>query len=603
MVDPDIDPAVKTSADRAAKLWRMSTSLGAGVANKLIVAAITGFLSSLGVIHVLSNWMDSQSAIVRTRDWLSERLMSPMPHGTFNIVVTDIAGDRNGTSVKHVIRAFETQLDVANPNVAVRVQQAALRMEMGQGRDHATLLTEAEGRARTLLTRLNGDILVWGDAIDEGSLGRVLHLRITRREARGEGRANGYLLSPEFRLPDKFGNDLANVLAAAAVAQGEQAREQGRFVAGVLEPMLPKLDVLVQNPPRGLGPEQLVALRQSLAMVLGRIGDQRRDYRILTRAVAEWRQIADQLKGTAPRKRADALANLALALTTLGESINGKERLVESIAVYAEALAETSADDDPLLTAVIRSGRAEALRWIGETGNDRLQLVAAEADLIAALDLLQRLDNPLRRAMTLNQLGDTHRAFADVDADKQRLRPAEAAFRSALAFLSREAHPLLWAETMANLADVLRRYGDEPNGTTHLETSIKHYADAEAVWNSYGMKIDGATALLKRCIAEGLLGEKTKSVKILNASAATCASAVKLFDPELNALYWAEAQMALAEAERALGALRRDAKLLDSAKVHIDLATTAFKKSGATGYVAKAETVIMRIAVARQSIR
>jgi hypothetical protein len=83
-------------------------------------------------------------------------------------------------------------------------------------------------------------------------------------------------------------------------------------------------------------------------------------------------------------------ANLALALSTLGERESGTSRLEEAVAAYRDALEEWTRERVPLQWAMTQNNLGLALTRLGERTHDRAKLEEARNAVNAASDVFMQ---------------------------------------------------------------------------------------------------------------------------------------------------------------------------------------------------------------------
>ena len=480
--------------------------------------------------------------------------------------------------------------------------RAMRTLRLSQDGDSATALAQAEKQGQAVIKRLGGDVLVWGEVVRVNGMQPVLRLRLVLKDGSGGGgRTVGYALTPALELPQAFGADLGGALAALVVAQSVPAEKEGSFVAEVLAPVLPKLERLLERPPAALTPDQRINLRETLALLLARGGDQRRSepqgYKMLERSAEQWRAAAQHWRGKDTLREGSALSNLGYAIVTLGEQSDGQTKVKQAIGHYREALKLLKSDGAAFAVVAetqIRLG--DALRAQAEHDGTVEVLPEAEAALREALTQLESQAQYQRQVgQVLNKLGDTLRARAEHEAGVGALDEAEKVLLRAVPLLKHDEVPLLWAEVNGNLADVLYLRGSRESNAKRLDAAVVTYSGAQAVWEQHKMVVDGAALQFKRCNALRALGLIEKAASRLDDAVGHCRQSVAKLSPKENAVYWGEAQLALARALHGQAQLRKDAKPLQEAAKAAKTALDVFAREKARTYEGQAREALGRI--------
>src|SRR5262249_22109389 len=114
----------------------------------------------------------------------------------------------------------------------------------------------------------------------------------------------------------------------------------------------------------------------------------------------------------------------------------------------------------------------------GDEFGDNTALVESLALYRNALSLAPGSEKPLDWAMTQNNLGNALSSLGERESGTARLEEAVAAYRDALKEWTRERVPLDWAMTQNNLGNALSNLGGRESGTARLEEAVAAYRDA-----------------------------------------------------------------------------------------------------------------------------
>jgi hypothetical protein len=186
-----------------------------------------------------------------------EQFHKPAPGRQFTILISNLAGDPDGSQTKLVREIFYGQraLDVRSTCRVVTLNP------IGGSLADAEVAALKEGRA--LLATWNADLLIWGEV---KKADRELSLWFFGSGSSTLGTPS-YSLTKKLTLPENFEADLAAQLEAVALAQIAPATEQADIhLVELLTPVRAKLERLLANPPPELNGEQRIALRFSLAL-------------------------------------------------------------------------------------------------------------------------------------------------------------------------------------------------------------------------------------------------------------------------------------------------------------------------------------------------
>jgi tetratricopeptide (TPR) repeat protein len=201
-----------------------------------------------------------------------------------------------------------------------------------------------EAKARALLAKRRGDVLVSGEVANAGKGIRLRILpsdrNVQARRDTPEARRPGEYQLTETGLPLDFDQDFNVVLLAVVVSSVAPATErQGHYLVDVLEPAAGRLKHLCVHMPGGLDPDQCGSLWHALGLATSLLGKQIGESDWLQQAVQAFRAALEvRTRERVPLDWAMTQNNLGNALSMLGGREDGTERLEEAVAAYRAAL-------------------------------------------------------------------------------------------------------------------------------------------------------------------------------------------------------------------------------------------------------------------------
>ncbi|MGH8068904.1 MAG: hypothetical protein ACRERE_27465 [Candidatus Entotheonellia bacterium] len=262
----------------------------------LILVAIVGL--------VWSNWSSVRElpGVATIRTWLSQAPLPTADPQRFAVALAHLEHDQDQQYerlIQEVLRDFEgVQLLQFDRTISLVGTQPEEREKEG----HA--------RARQLLEDSGAHVLIWGLVLSHDSK-RAPRLYWTTQQA--SKRAKEPYQPENFKLPDLFWNDLAEVLRLVVVTHYSTLRAQeGRFSADQLTPFITRVRRLLDN------------------------STERQDW-------------------------SDIRVILGSALSTFGEQTGTNEPLEEAVAAYREALQERTRERVPLQWAITQSNLGNTL--------------------------------------------------------------------------------------------------------------------------------------------------------------------------------------------------------------------------------------------------
>ncbi len=336
---------------------------------------------SVGLLLVVAGGLVAALNWRRIRNWFQHSPLRPPDPNHFTILVADLDGDTDGRQTGHVVRALEG-------HEGIRVLRDGRCLKVEEMGDHAANVSAALAKGRKWLSEKNADVLIWGEATEAN---KVLHLRLLAEGGSGDRGATGYALGETYDLPENFGHDFGEVLAAVALAAIRPATErQGHYVVHLLEPVATKLERLLAGAPQGLSPEQLATVQFAFANAAYTLGEQSGESAWLEKAVASYRSALEvRSREALPLDWAMTQNNLGNALSSLGEREEGTARLEEAVSAYRLALEVRSREALPLDWAMTQNNLGNALKSLGEREEGTARLEEAVSAYRLALEVYE----------------------------------------------------------------------------------------------------------------------------------------------------------------------------------------------------------------------
>jgi tetratricopeptide (TPR) repeat protein len=270
-------------------------------------------------------------------------------------------------------------------------------------------------QARQWLKDSGVHVLIWGLVLRQDGKSAP---RLYWTTLQAHKRAKEAYQPENFKLPDLFWNDLAEVLRLVVATQNSKfLAQEGRFIADQLTPFMTRV-------------------RRLLDKNAGRQG---------------W---------------SDIQFVLGNALLTFGEQTGTNKPLEEAVAAYRDALKERTRERVPLDWAMTQNNLGNALWTLGERESGTARLEEAVTAYRDALKEYTRERVPLQWARTQNNLGAALQTLGQRESGTARLDEAVAAYRDALKERTRERVPLQWATAQSNLGNALSILGERKKDAT-----------------------------------------------------------------------------------------------------------------------------------------
>ena len=290
-----------------------------------------------------------------------EEIFSEPAAGThFTILVTDLAGDTDGSQTRHVVGTLEG----AARQGGIQVSRTCRVLAIEERGDLASALVKTEETGRDWLAEQNADILIWGEV---ARADEVLRLRILPPAPIAAG-ATSYRLTETLELPESYEADLSDVLYAVALASVAPATEkQGQYLVDLLTPAMGKVERLLTTPPSTLAGRQLAVIQVSFGNAAVALGEQSGVESWLEKAVSAYQSaLSEFTREKFPEDWAMTQNNLGIALRALGEREEGTARLEEAVEALRAALEVRTRERQPLQWAMTQNNLGNALMRLGE---------------------------------------------------------------------------------------------------------------------------------------------------------------------------------------------------------------------------------------------
>lgn len=432
-----------------------------------------------------------------------------------------------------------------------------------------------------------GDIYIFGEVAKADAR---LRLRFVATLKDGDSKHGSYGLEGA-ELPLDFTTDFHAVLLVQILeAVSPVINQEGRFVADLLHPILPKLEHLVDEMPADLDTDERGLIQHSFGMAAYRVGEQLGTCDLLETAVLAFRAaLAERTQARVPLEWARTQSNLGNALTELGSRESSSARLEEAVSAYRSALEERTRERVPLDWARTQNNLGNVLSIIGEREGSAARLREAIVALRSALEERAREHVPHDWATTQTNLGIAFQLIGVRERKIEFLEDAVSAFESALEEFSQDRVPLRWAATQNNLGNALAILGEWMRERAVLERAVSAFRAALEERSVEKVPLDWATTQNNLGAALMALGEKEDSIARLKEAVIAFESSLRQRTRERVPLHWAMTQENLGLAFRLIAERSWDSDLANQAVETIHSALEVFEDIKASGSIRKAK--------------
>jgi tetratricopeptide (TPR) repeat protein len=473
-----------------------------------------------GLLHKdLPSWLQGAlpsfagAAILGAGAWLLSRPLSrrlgktpPIKGDRLSIYVAHFGDDQLSSDARdRVIASIRAELGPER----VEVLPAGILLRPTEGVSDDASADDARKKARALLKKKHGDLLIWGKFYNWPEKEAQIDLRFVSAES-DRSRDEPFGFTPKLMLEADFGPEMGAAVAAVASTLAVPAvRDAGKYLVQTLVPVANRLARLARNLPQSMRPDDRAWLLHSYGLIQYVIGEQSGQVQPLEESVAAYREaLKERTRERVPLDWATTQNSLGTALSSLGERESGTERLEESVAAYREALKEMTRERVPLDWAMTQNNLGTALSRLGERESGTERLEESVAAYREALKGMTRERVPLQWATTQNNLGNALLRLGERESGTERLEESVAACREALKEWTRERVPLQWATTQNNLGNALLRLGERESGTERLEESVAACREALEEMTRERVPLQWATTQNSLNLATKLLEER-----------------------------------------------------------------------------------------------
>jgi tetratricopeptide (TPR) repeat protein len=513
------------------------------------------------VVALVGIWVLS-----KTIWWIKNRRARKTPRtkgDRISIYVARFGDDKLSADTRErVIASIRSELGPER----VEVLPAGIQLSLIQSVSDDYSFKAARDKARSLLRKKHGDLLIWGKIYPGVDIQHSqLDLRFVSAEQE-QYRAETFSFTEKLILEPNFGSEMGAALAAVASTQAVRAiKDIGKYLAVTLVPMANRLALLVHNMPASMRTNDRTELLHAFGLIQLVIGDYGDSSRLEDAAAAFREALQEWTRERVPMRWATVQNNLGAALAGLGERESGTKRLEQAVAAFREALKERTCERAPQDWAMTQTNLGGALEYLGERecGTERLEQAVVACR--AALPQRNREQFPLDWAMTQNTLGNALSKLGERKDRTELLQEGVAALRAALQEYTRERVPLNWATTQTNLGAALIILGGQESGTERFKEAVAACRSALQECRRERVPLEWAGAQYNLGNALLRIDEREGGTERLEEAVAACRAALQEWTRERVPLRWAMAQNSLGKALVCLSKLEVGTEMLEEA--------------------------------------
>ncbi|CCQ75002.1 tetratricopeptide repeat protein [Magnetospira sp. QH-2] len=416
--------------------------------------------------------------------WLM-KLFGPTPKKpkgpTLKVCIAPLGNDPQGA-----LSFMLTEILRTGPALSVVPLKTPLEVPLTD--DPIKAVSTAALAARNLLAQEGGDLLVWGAAINGGSLLDLYLLPAVPddNDRPGNPGSSGHLV-----IPVSPGDVLSLLLRALALAAGSVRPTPASLAArNALEPTLNAVQSSGQPPPMELDPRQRALLQAAFGHLATMVGWQGGLVEWLARAEEA---LAAALQGLAPETSPldwamvqRSMGNLLLIRAERGQAADTAETLEKAAEAMEAALTIYKPDSFPSEWAALQYRLAQTLHRLDRESSDADLLKKAITAYQASLRVYTRATVPQRWAEVHNSLALAAQVLGEDLRNIELLEKAVQACRSALEERTREGHPGAWASTRHNMASALFLLGRSTGEREILEEAQEAFAEVVDYYREQG---------------------------------------------------------------------------------------------------------------------
>lgn len=403
--------------------------------------------------------------------------------GPLVVLLAAITGDYEGGMVSRRIQASLDQL----PGSTVRPLNHYI-----SGGDAAPAdsvepeqkLAAAAAHARRVLSRGNGDLVIWGE-VEEG--GRMVELRLL--PAVIEDRPGTYLPELVLNLPLEFEEEWVFLLRGAVLSTLDPRTEaQTAAIRAGLTEAVETAKALAESGMSGLSATEqasVLVAHGNAAAALGNLDQHNADW--YHSAITAYRKAVRFMSApTIDRPLALVHRLLGLAFQAAGERMDDPELLERAADSYRLACQAITRDQSPREWGIMQSRLGVVLYRLDLKTGRSIPLKEALSAYQGALQVITRADDPFRWAEIMNNLAQALQVYGDHVRSAEVLARAVDACRAALEVRNQDAAPLLWAATQNNMGSALFLLARHANDSEHLHQAVEAFRGALSVYEIHG---------------------------------------------------------------------------------------------------------------------
>jgi hypothetical protein len=228
-----------------------------------------GALPNLAAAILLSPifWLITRSA----RRWTERTHRTAKAKGDrLSVYVAEFGDDEvSRTAHNRVIASIRSEF--GPDRVEVVPAGIALHLNPEVSDDFAS--ADALKKARALLKKKHGDLLIWGQMQVLPGMRPQIELHFVTAES-DRSRAEPFNFTDRLMLESDFAPEMGAALAAIASAYAATTKDHGRFLVDTLVPVATRLERLTRTIPQSMRPEDRASIQNSYGLVLDVIGSQ-----------------------------------------------------------------------------------------------------------------------------------------------------------------------------------------------------------------------------------------------------------------------------------------------------------------------------------------
>ncbi len=367
----------------------------------------------------------------------------------------------------------------------VHVSRTDQHITIPNGTSMTDSLVAASELGRDCLFKHDADILIWGAV---GETGAGLTVRFLPLNPVPDGRPGAFGLGDQLDIPVQFSAEIADVIAACAVATGGPTRNGSRTAAmKLVHESMDRIRLLAESGLGSLDAAQRLTVLIAVANVVATDSRGKGGQDSLRDAISIYgKAIAAIPTDTDGVRRALLHSHLALALQAMASGDEGTESLEQAVASYQAAIAvlHKSSHAQDWAMAHMRLGLA-LYRLAVKSGRSKLMKEAVLA-LKQALTVFTKESSPGKWAEVMNHIGVIMTGLGEDMANNKILEQALKIFGEALVVRKREMVPTLWAQTNNNMGAAAFALAKRTKNKAMMEQAAMAFEGAVDVYRQSG---------------------------------------------------------------------------------------------------------------------